>query len=212
MENKIDRLFREGLDSHQMQPSDAAWNQLQSQLPGKKRTTNWLAIAASISLLLTLSWLVYQAQPVNTTQLAQIDMPEPLAALELHVSEQVVLPDAEALGKISLVQTPALTQPSNSMDSYAVDEIKSHKLLHVVSIKTYAIQDVPVQFPTLETAPIKEDRAIVKITYIASNKQVGDDSTNVFKLSKVIAQLKETSPEDLLADFRDAKNNLLKLN
>lgn len=62
--NRIDELFRNGLESHKAVAPASAWGKLDAALPqkSKKGAYFWLSIAASIVLLATIGWLAFNIQ------------------------------------------------------------------------------------------------------------------------------------------------------
>lgn len=62
--NRIDELFRNGLESHKAAAPASAWDKLDAALPqkSKKSAYFWLSIAASLVLLATIGWLAFNNQ------------------------------------------------------------------------------------------------------------------------------------------------------
>lgn len=63
MENKLDKLFRDKLEHHSMQPSAQAWDKVAACFPKKNNTIVWawriaaaIAIVSTIGILLMNSW------------------------------------------------------------------------------------------------------------------------------------------------------------
>ena len=77
--NKIDELFRNGLESHKASAPVGAWDKIEAGLPQKKRkgAIFWISIAASFTLVAAISWLA-----LDNKQQAQLQQQEILSEKE----------------------------------------------------------------------------------------------------------------------------------
>ncbi|KYG76832.1 hypothetical protein [Roseivirga spongicola] len=77
--NKIDELFRNGLESHKASAPVGAWDKIEAGLPQKKKkgAIFWISIAASFTLLAAVSWLA-----LDNKQQAQLQQQEILSEKE----------------------------------------------------------------------------------------------------------------------------------
>jgi hypothetical protein len=70
MDSKVDKLFKEKLEAHTLQPSTQAWEKVESHLSKKNKMVVWLRIAAAIALLglltfAALNWSVNKTPKVE---------------------------------------------------------------------------------------------------------------------------------------------------
>ena len=72
--NKIDELFRNGLESHKASAPVGAWDKIEAGLPQKKKkgAIFWISIAASFTLLAAISWLALDNKQQTQPQPQQI--------------------------------------------------------------------------------------------------------------------------------------------
>ncbi|MBO6662081.1 MAG: hypothetical protein JJ909_01715 [Roseivirga sp.] len=77
--NKIDELFRNGLESHKASAPVGAWDKIEAGLPQKKKkgAIFWISIAASFTLVAAISWLA-----LDNKQQAQLQQQEILSEKE----------------------------------------------------------------------------------------------------------------------------------
>ncbi len=66
-DNRLDDLFRNGLESYKITPPQNAWAQIEEGLPKnkKKGAYFWFSIAASIMLLATIGWLAFSNSDIS---------------------------------------------------------------------------------------------------------------------------------------------------
>lgn len=207
MATDIDRLFRESLDQVEMQPSAAAWDQVQNRIAGKKAPWFWVSrVAAAILLLLASAWIFWSLRPEssNIGPIATIDKPEPLvfeyewnipafAKVEKEITIQIA-----SVKEQSAVQKEKQALPM-AFEMIALESIKTTSWPQPES-------NITIDLGHKQT--LKEEPTI-KITYLATNTA---DTLKTNKLNEIIAFLKNESPTELLADIRDLKDNLLNKN
>ena len=72
--NRIDELFRNGLESHKITAPENAWAKLEAGLPqkSKKGAYFWLSIAATLLLLATIGWLAINQKGASEQTPTQI--------------------------------------------------------------------------------------------------------------------------------------------
>lgn len=94
MEGKLDKLFKEKLARHKVNPSDHAWDQISHQLAGKRRSawTKRLAVAASFLILISAISIGYlyidriQSSQPKLTQSKTTENPEIKSELEDEIT------------------------------------------------------------------------------------------------------------------------------
>ena len=150
--NKIDDLFRNGLESHKISPPSTAWDKVESQLPkqSKKGIYFWISIAATILLVFAFGWIALNSQ--SDSQKAddklQTAQNEPKKAV-LTPAEQKQQAQAEIINPITpkkdlvagstetMKMTPSVTVPSKSINHTAIKS--TEKLANI------EVQDSPVE-------------------------------------------------------------------
>lgn len=208
MANNLDRLFRENLDQFGVTPASESWGKVESQIAGA--TKPWftpMRIAAAITLLMTAGLLVIMnlTDEKDQNYLSNVDHPElqpvPQWSFELPVETNQ---PSENQAKNN---TPA-QKASQQMTSYS--EQLTFETFSVAALKPELDLEISASI-TLRGAEIPAPEGpTVRITYIASNQP---DSTKQIKLNTLLSYLSnEMSPTDLLADIRDAKDNLFSKN
>jgi cytoskeletal protein RodZ len=70
MNSKVDKLFKEKMETHTLQPSAQAWEKVESHLSKKNKMVVWLRIAAAVALLglltfAALNWGVYKSPKIE---------------------------------------------------------------------------------------------------------------------------------------------------
>ena len=226
-QHNIDRLFREKLGGVEVAPSPKAWNEVEKQIGGKKKPVFYW-VAASITLLLTVSVVLWPNQPAsNQLSLGEADHPIlpndqglsiPVAAdLSKPKQEKAVATPARPVqqkARIVQVAKVELTEDVKAESSHPL-EIPEMEIKRVVALEetTIPVSEVP-EMEDASTVEEKIDYSAVKITYIASNKSIMEDeitesdSSGVFK--KFIAFTEKIDPGEMLADIKTAKDDLLK--
>ena len=226
-QHNIDRLFREKLGGVEVAPSPKAWDEVEKQIGGKKKPVFYW-VAASITLLLTVSVVLWPNQPAsNQLSLGEADHPIlpndqglsiPVAAdLSKPKQEKAVATPARPVqqeARIVQVAKVELTEDVKAESSHPL-EIPEMEIKRVVALEetTIPVSEVP-EMEDASTVEEKIDYSAVKITYIASNKSIMEDeipesdSSGVFK--KFIAFTEKIDPGEMLADIKTAKDDLLK--
>jgi hypothetical protein len=117
---EFDRIFREKLENHQAKPSAAAWEKLEYQLPEPRPSQKglWWAIAASVSIILATSWMVWvkSEQSLQNPQSAQVtDLPKekPEDQLVTTLPDQPKQPLSEPIQNQRAVNKPIPTKIKN---------------------------------------------------------------------------------------------------
>ncbi|GAB4198305.1 MAG: hypothetical protein OHK0057_36600 [Thermoflexibacter sp.] len=95
----IDRLFKNKLENHQVEPSDQAWKKLEEALYGKqikqRSLVGYWRVAAAVALILTASFFYYQNEKEQNQGLADKNLNEVQEKNSaINKAEQVaILPD-----------------------------------------------------------------------------------------------------------------------
>lgn len=221
---KLDRLFREKLDQLEATPSPAAWSQIEKQIQSKQSFGMVYWIAASVALLLTF-WFVWPENQAGqgTPILAEVSHPVPEAAPTFKLPEIKEKETNAYVNKASKTKIDAVkTGLKIKKQTVAKNETESENHLTREPVETLNLiadieTEVPKSMETKEARTAETEVAYqsVKITYIASStarsevigSESAGDSTGVLK--KFIAFTEKIDPGEMLADIRNAKDNLL---
>ncbi|WP_421876081.1 hypothetical protein [Marinoscillum sp.] len=207
MANNLDRLFREGLDQYEVTPNAQSWKQVQGQIAINKKRGMWLWSAAAAVALLLVGTMVLRninwTTPSDGQLISGIDHPAQAALpakIFVPAEEQEVAPMTVQMNK---VDKPA------SKPQQVMEELPKYELIQIASIQTVQINGLPAPKFGQELKEFEIEKPTVKITYIADNQPT--DKKN--KLNEFITSIsKEASPIEILADIRDAKDNIFSRN
>ncbi|MEP1093551.1 MAG: hypothetical protein ABJG78_00480 [Cyclobacteriaceae bacterium] len=227
-QQKIDRLFREKLDSFEVAPSAKSWSEVEKKIGANRNPIKFYWIAAAVSTIV-ISWVVWpQENGMEFTPIAS-DVDHPvlettpdltLPILERKTQEKLIQPKVKSQVNAQLVaQTPVKMQVkdvlSEKIEGLPLVELESKTAIAVV--ETEEIETTPMGVKNaVETVEeqvdnkIKVDLSKVKITYIAAaveETKQEKDSVGTFK--KFIAFAGKISPGDVLADIKTAKDDFI---
>lgn len=228
-QQKIDRLFREKLDSFEATPSDQAWSVVEKKIGARRNPVKFYWIAASISAII-ISWVVWP-KDANTdfTPIAS-EVNHPILDKTPEWSIQAVTKETEEEKEMKAVQPKTVNPPAvqlvaqepvkNEIKETAQEEIKApveelNLKTAVAEVTTQELEASPNETDALEVEEpvqekIKVDLSKVRITYIAANaeeKKQEKDSVGAFK--KFIAMAGKLSPGDVLADLKTKKDDFI---
>ena len=210
--NKLDRLFREHLDQAEYTPKAESWDAVKGQISqsSKGGLSIYMKVAAAVVFVLTATWVIIQTQPQsgNVLLISNINHPIPASTYQWE------WPEIEMETRLDLTHPVIDTTPKTMMASRQTEE-EVMKRTEIPLFDLSAINNielaVAMERPTLQLAPKAPapESPNIKITYIATQPS---DTTKTNMFSELISLAKETQPMDLLADLRDAKNNLFNKN
>lgn len=227
-QQKIDRLFREKLDSYEAVPSAQAWAEVEKKIGAKSNPSKFYMIAAAISLLI-ISWVVWPQESITDfTPIAGevshpvlIDGPEwsiPVVAKETEEKKEkaqpvfVKRPDVQLVAKeptkneavIDMQKLEDAPQLELGLETSvaSVDEEENFREEATISEE---IESVIEQEPEM----IKVDLSKVRITYIASEGEKNQETDSVGAFKKIIAFAGKISPGEVLADIKTAKDDFI---
>ncbi|WP_422354864.1 hypothetical protein [Roseivirga pacifica] len=117
-DNKLDELFKQGLQDHKLTPPSAAWDRIEANVAPKKSKRGFyiLSIAASICLVCVASWLFVQnsqnsdseltAKTEATTPKVEADTKaaQPIDAAEEKEEQNAIQPIAPAIQQVLVAQ------------------------------------------------------------------------------------------------------------
>src|SRR5690606_38467566 len=108
--NDLDRLFREKLEGHSVNPSPIAWEKLQGRMAQKKKGMAWIRIAASVLFRLGLTALLWLSVRESQQELEILADEEPAPEA---VQESPLVQEAPVVGeKVEEKELPVQKKPS----------------------------------------------------------------------------------------------------
>ncbi len=209
MANDLDRLFRENLDQFEVTPKASSWDAVAGEINSTRSYGIYFkAAAAVITLLIAAGWFVWKDasttengmvaiadHPVQNEQMIEIEVPEKVAVVE---KQRKQLPVRKSIQNMAVAKEVVEAAPLWSYDSYQIVAINEVNLS----------EELRLNLHTPEGKPSKVSGTI-KITYIASNEQTIEKNKITGFLSQISQEVQGTH---LLADIRDAKDNLFSRN
>lgn len=216
MANNTDRLFREGLDQYEVTPQAQSWQEVQNRLAKKKRVA-WLpmSVAAAIILLITATLLMrndQMDQSLGGPAISAIDFPQPT-----FNQGEIIIPENEVKAPAMQKATPpvfnnkVMFAGNTSKQEESADELKKVEIatLQLVAIEEVRLQELPQPKFNYDFEVLTVEKPTIKITYIAENEPAEKKN----KLNSIISSIsKDASPIEILADIRDAKDNIFSRN
>jgi len=208
MANDLDRLFREGLDQFEMAPAPASWDQVQGQIAGKRNKMIIWRVAAAIIILISATLVIinWGNDEINTQYISAVDHP---SDTEKFRFEWKIPEDMPTKGNTQVEKV----QPQSKVPAPDKQEIltKQFETLTLASINETKIDfelNGNIQLIDLKGKEITTEK--IRITYIASNTPDTTKTNNFGQIWEYLS--KDLQPATLLADIRDAKNQLLSRN
>lgn len=206
---KTDNLFRDKLNYLEVVPKDDSWAQVQQGLQTKATPWGWygagMVAAVMLIILSFIKWpsttYLEKNQITGSIDHPKIQIPAWLDSPLIKVDKKVELQPNQTLAK---APTKRMIETAEMDNTTTEGKLAMEQLTPIRNITT--IEKVN----THELVKIEDHENItIKITYIAAESYENEDRN---KLSKVISVAQKLTPADMLADIRDAKNNLLNRN
>ncbi|MFY0689335.1 MAG: hypothetical protein JXQ90_19345 [Cyclobacteriaceae bacterium] len=202
--DKIDSLFKENLEGIELKPSAGSWDEVMTQVDQSTSYKVYWRIAALICVVIGIGYLVILGAPQEMTIAGiSIDGPqveEPLIIPEIELplmaafeSQQIVVEKVPEELPEEVIELPV---------KMPMMELGSHEGIALVAANDYLITD-------LSGVHIKEPTPIVSIKYMASATSESEDASRNKLGRKILNYAMNTQPADMMADLRDAKDQLL---
>lgn len=214
MGNKLDQLFRENLDQLEVKPSADSWGKVQHQLAGKKGY--WFSpmkIAAAVLVVVAATVLLFNDSQEQERQalLTEVDHP----AVVPTESWTIEVPSASIKNESAEPPQPRMVADVAPKAQKPVEEVQN--ALHPIPLIAVAgLNDAKLDADLSPrnlhaiTHDSEIEEQVIRITYIASS--VGEADIDENRLNKIIAIVKEVTSSGILADIREAKDNLFRKN
>lgn len=217
MENKLDKLFRNKLEHHSVQPSANAWDKVAAGFPKKNNTLIWAwRLAAGIALMGTIGVLIFNAFDSNeTTPMAQDNTPKveitPSAdSKEQKVKQEILEQTAEPVieKKEKPIKKPIFNRPSQLVAEVKTENIKV-ETAPVTELITPAQPENTVA--TTEVSEPKVEPAkttVIVYTLAAVESKPAEETAKAKPLQRMLTFAKDVkSGETTLASVRNWKDN-----
>jgi hypothetical protein len=223
----IDRLFRDRLADHSVQPSPLAWDKLEGRLSqSKKAGVPWMRIAASFLLMggvAVLMWLSVPTAPEEPDIVADQQPVQEITPKEAPVMHETPAVEENKEKAPTLAKKPNLIKPQQAVTkpTLAAAEPVEDEPSNTVNIP---IQEVaPIELPPLDTDLLVAENSLAepeeavyreieyKITIISNGISttpqkgtlVGEIENKIDQIGGLIGKVDQG-----FADLQDAKNNL----
>ncbi|WP_258105198.1 hypothetical protein [Marinoscillum sp. MHG1-6] len=206
--NQTDLLFRERLSNMEVTPTELAWQQFQQEIVPKKsvKVRTYWAAAASIAILLAV--VAFWKTDSVSDQYLSGSIDHPVQRKEQIVVIALPVPDPQ---KISDSQSdPIYKLATKTAEPETNHIIVEERVPEIFTVEAKPAQQIAIPYSySLDLAPVPADVSqSVRIAHMPGNKKDGVGES----LTKVISVAQQVSPAGLLADLRDAKNQLLSRN
>ena len=134
-DNKIDDLFKAGLSQNKLTPPPAAWDRIEAGLPAKSKKGAWffLSIAASLTIILSLGWILISQQSggssIDDIQQAKVETKAPDTNTEVKdptaTQPKAAQPQFKLITPVNPVQNnDKLVASANKSPSVETKEVK----------------------------------------------------------------------------------------
>jgi len=221
MENKLDKLFRDKLEQHTVQPSANAWDKVTNSFPKKNNGVVWAwRIAAALALAGFIGWYVFN----TTTPEQQLQAGKKTT----EEKQEAKIKQDEAEDKTASIRKAGLTIPNRQSDQ---ESMKTNTTFETTApdqpeIKENIVEDkkqpdVTVAFveevrePTLveSVQPKKEKAMVIVYTLAPVEKKQKVETAKTTGIKKVIEFARDVKGGETagLASVRDWKDNLFSL-
>jgi len=214
MSKKLDRLFKEKLENHQVPPSDAAWSKVESSLDKERKGIIWFRAAAAIVLLGMVTATALWVSSDEENVIAKVDSvrvaPKPQAK-----------PAPKKKQRIEEPKLPVVKSQSRKMTVFiAKEESKKEETIQEPSVQSeqpVAMVSEPVQPIQSENPEAVIKKSSITLTYtlapIPSQERTIAAAEERKGLQKVVDVAKEAkNSEGVLTELRLMKDDLFALN
>ena len=180
--NKIDNLFRNKLDSHEVIPTVEAWRKINSQLNQNKRKKGaiWMSIAAAVTLIIV-SITYFNNEVPNDNNKLQIS--------EILPEKEVVI--EESVNQIEESNTQEESINSNKIIQIAPETVVAQNekpTIPAININTEEKEVIPIAVASNNESTINDEQIVNKVTIDLTE----ENKTNIAEIENV--SKKETVP------------------
>ena len=218
MENKLDKLFRDKLEQHSIQPPALAWKKVASGFPKKNKTIVWAwRIAAAITLVGAMGWYLIN----GTSEQVQAQKETPVTKIQdeiksnAHVEKNLTMKKEEQVPPAIQVKPKTRTRTQQSVEKIEMTQVEVKE--QAVTKEAFQVEEpiasveevIEPKIINESTMQSKKEKAMVIVFNLApveAKREVEPAKVNGFK--KVIDFAKDVKGgETTLASIRDWKDN-----
>lgn len=204
----MDKLFKEKLETHTLQPSAQAWEKVESHLSKKNKMVVWLRVAAVIALLTAVAFVVVNFNDPQKQIVEEKIKPQQEPAV---VPEQKKEEQKQTVKKDPLPKKKAA--PAEVQEVQEVQEMpKVEEQVAIVEEPAPVIEEVPQQVKTEKVQ--KPITLVYSLPAIKKEEKpeptVALDEPKKTGLERVLEIAKEVKNADNpLGELREAKDDIL---
>jgi hypothetical protein len=218
MENKLDKLFRDKLEHHSVQPSANAWDKVAAGFPKKNNTIVWAwRLAAAVALVGMIGVLIFNALESNeVTPMAQDNTPktETTPALDPHeqkVKQEVLEPSAQPViekKEEKPVKKPVFNRPAPLVAEAKTETIKEATVPVTETIAPTRTENTVATTAVSQTQVEPEKTTVIVYTLAAVESKPAEEAAKVKPLQRMLTFAKDVKGgETTLASVRNLKDN-----
>jgi hypothetical protein len=215
MSNKVDKLFKEKLEEHSIQPSAQAWEKVEAHLGKKNRMVLWLRVAAAIAVMglltfVALNWnkgyeepkqeLVKKEEPVKEKSAPPIaEKEKPKEITKKKIQPNVIMPaiieKQEQVEQVAIVQEPEPGTLNTELQTLNTEP----QTLNTKGITlTYSLPPIKKQESPAEPVVAEEKKTpLERVLHIAKEVKNGDNA---------LGDLREAKDQIFALDFKKDKD------
>ena len=224
MENKIDKLFRDKLENHSMQPSANTWEKVAAGLPKKNNTLVWAwRMAAAVALFGIVGALIFNSlQPGKSTEMAKDYTPKVEAATPVDSNKQETksekvkktIPQLEQPVAHKKVTEQTQKDVYNLSDTQGVAEVSQEIIKEkiepvtetIVTSQEFAVAKVEETQPKI----VQQKTRVLVYSLAAVESKPEEEPVKVKPFQRMLTFAKDVKGgETTLASVRNWKDNFL---
>lgn len=203
MSNKVDKLFKEKLEEHSLQPSAQAWEKVEAHIGKKNKMVLWLRVAAAVMLLGVLTFAALNWNNGYEAPKEQIVNQESGVGSQeegVKKSEEKVASNNKK-SEVRSQKSEAGTQHSGRSTRHLAPGTQSIKPIAEEPVEQIAIVPEPAIIPELPAEPtvVKATKGITLTYSLPTKKQTAP-------VEPMIADVKKTGFERVIEIAKEVKN------
>jgi hypothetical protein len=213
-ENKIDRLFKEKIEIFEITPAPKSWDEIDGRIGSK--SVNWMLIgrvAAAVLIMLSVSLLFIEdhVESIEVAQNVAVDElvnPDPVKESNVEFIADALVDEDKSMITKEVVPMIVVSDPIHTEIQFELPQPDKMQLLTLTSISYAKIGDHMIENQQFEVIHAGSKEPKISITYIAEATPAQEKSSKG-KLGKLWQYAKNSSPAEIMADIRDAKDQFL---
>ncbi|MDH5609430.1 MAG: hypothetical protein OEY56_08120 [Cyclobacteriaceae bacterium] len=203
---KFDKVFRDKTDAFEMKPSSQAWEQIAQQLPSNRRfVASWPKVAAIGLLTLGMGWMAHRylsATHEPVTAHVMVDYPRPEVPIDWAIPvKKPSTASTQMVTGLQYAKTPVATRSETRVPVY--EELALTRREWDSSWLITPHEPASAAMPKMSSPA-----GLVKINYYAGATEPGPGASKK-KVTRLLVRAQQTSPAELWADLRQAKDDLI---